>query len=222
MLKIVREWTVEKPWLLRIIIGALAITFVISLAWVGDQANDHVEVVAEVGEEKISIQEYRRVYKNMSRFYRKLLKDQFDEKGFPKQVIDLMVEDRLWIQEANRMGLQATDSELQESILKMPSFQKDGKFNSEFYKRILASERLTAEKFEEQQRQELIVGKAKKIIGQAAALTPSEILEIETTKPADLVREKESRLSQKRDKALRAYTLAMKKKAAIFINEELL
>ncbi|MEK7285997.1 MAG: SurA N-terminal domain-containing protein [Nitrospirota bacterium] len=222
MLRLVREWAVEKPWPLRIIIGALAITFVVSMVVVGNQSTEHEEFVAEVGEEKISVQEYRRVYKNMARFYRKMFKDQFNEKGFPKQVIDLMVEERLWIQEAKRMGIEATDSELQEAILKMPSFQKDGKFNPEFYRRILASEKLSAEKFELQERQQLIVGKAKKIINQSATLTPSELTEIEMRKPPDLNQEKERVLAQKQEKALRAYTLEMKKKAAIFINEEML
>jgi peptidyl-prolyl cis-trans isomerase D len=216
--------TVENPWVLRGIIGILAITFVISLGWWGSEENKEHTVVAEIDEEVISVDEYRRVYKNMSRFYRQMFKDRFDEKRFPKEVIDLMVEERLWIREANRMGVKASDEELRESILKMPGFQKEGVFNAEIYRRVLAAERLTPEKFEEQHRETLLVAKAKKIVSQSAVLTPSEIAEMEAKMilPGDIDQEKEMLLSQKKEKAVRSYILSVKQKSAILIKEELL
>lgn len=158
----------------------------------------------------------------MARFYREMLKEQFDEKRFRKQVIDLLVEQKLWRHEASRMGLQVSDAELRESILKLPGFQKDGQFNSEIYHRILLAEHLTPEKFEEQQRGDIIVDKAKTLIRQSAVLTPDEVAEIGRLNPPNINQERENRLSQKKEKAIRAYTLALKQKAAIFIKEELL
>ncbi len=222
MIKFIRQHAIDNPWLFRGIMGVLAVTFAISLAWVGNQEDHKDNVIAEIDESTISIEEYRRVYKNMARFYREVLKDQFDEKKFRKQVIDLLVEQKLWHHEADRMGLQVTDAELKESLLKLPGFQKDGQFNAEIYQRVLASERLTPEKFEGQQREELIVNKAKTLIRESSALTPAEVAEIELSKPPNLNQERENRLAQKKEKAIRAYTVALKQKATIFIKEELL
>jgi len=222
MIRFIRQHAIDNPWLFRGIMGILAVTFAISLAWMGDKEDHQDNIIAEIDQDKISTEEYKRVYKNMARFYRQMLKDQFDEKKFRKQVIDLLVEQRLWLHEAERLGLQITDAELKESIVKLPGFQKDGQFSAELYHRIVLAERLTPEKFEDQQREELIVNKAKTLIRQSAALTPSEVAEIALLKPQDINQERENRLTQKKEKALQAYTMALKTKAAIFIKEEML
>jgi hypothetical protein len=83
---------------------------------------------------------------------------------------------------------------------------------------------LTPEQFEAQHRETLLVAKAKKIVGQSAALTPSEIAEMEAKMvvPGDIDQEKEMLLSQKKEKAVRSYILSVKQKSAILIKEELL
>ncbi len=222
MIRLIREKAIENPWLFRSIMGILAVTFALSMVWVGGQESHKDNVIAEIDQDTISIEEYRRVYKNMARFYRQMLKEQFDEKKFRKQVIDLLVEQKIWLHEADRLGLEVTDAELQESIIKMPGFAKDGQFNAEIYRRVLASENLTPEKFEDQQREEIIVNKAKTLIRQSAVLTPDEVTEMEFLKLPNMDQERENRLAQKKEKALHAYTVALKQKAAIFIKEELL
>jgi len=224
MIRLIREKAIENPWLFRGIMGFLAISFAISLAYVGGDGNnkEHDNVIAEIDQDTISIEEYRRVYKNMARFYRQILKDQFDEKKFRKQVIDLLVEQKLWIHEAKRLNLRVTDSELRDSLLEMPGFQKNGQFNTDIYRRALVAEHLSPEKFERQQREELVVKKAKTLIRQSSALTPSETADIERLNPADMNKERENSLAQKQEKALRAYTVSLKEKAVIFIKEELL
>jgi peptidyl-prolyl cis-trans isomerase D len=224
MIRLIREKAIENPWLFRGIMGFLAISFAISLAYVGGDGNnkEHDNVIAEIDQDTISIEEYRRVYKNMARFYRQILKDQFDEKKFRKQVIDLLVEQKLWIHEADRLNLRVTDSELRDSLLAMPGFQKNGQFNTDIYRRALVAEHLSPEKFERQQREELVVKKAKTLIRQSSALTPSETADIERLNPADMNKERENSLAQKQEKALRAYTVSLKEKAVIFIKEELL
>ncbi len=222
MLKFFRNKAIDNPWFFRGLMGLLAVTFMISLGWWGNKKEHKENILAEIDQDHISVEEYRRVYKNMARFYRQMLKDQFDEKKFRKQVIDLLVEQKLWLHEASRMGLHVTDAELRESILKLPGFQKDGQFNPDLYQRILAAEHLTPEKFEDQQRDELVVEKAKTLIRQSAALTPAEVSEMELVKPPNISQERENRLAQKREKAIHAYTAALKQRAAIFIKDELL
>lgn len=223
MIKLLRQRAIENPWFFRSLMGLLAVTFMISLGWWGDKTSHRGDnILAEIDQDSISVAEYRRVYKNMARFYREILKDQFDEKKVRRQVIDHLVEQKLWLREAFRMGLQVTDAELRESILKLPGFQKEGQFSSDIYHGLLLAEHLTPETFEEQQREELIVNKAKTLIRQSAALTPAEVGEIERLGPLHGDQERAKRLAQKEEKAIHAYTVALKQKAAIFIKEELL
>jgi peptidyl-prolyl cis-trans isomerase D len=221
MLKLIRERAVENPWFFRTMMGGLAITFMISLGCWGDENSNSGNNVAEIGEDSISLDEYMRVYKNVVRFYRQNLKSSFDEEKLRKQVVDQMVTQKLWLQEAKRMSLQVTDAELMESIMSLPGFQQEGQFNPERYRRILILEKLTTEQFEEQQREELLIDKAKNVVRQSAALTPSEIEELTKTNPANLDQERENQTLQKKEKTVHAYALALKQKTDVVINENL-
>jgi peptidyl-prolyl cis-trans isomerase D len=221
MLKLIRERAIENPWFFRTIMGLLAITFMISLGWWGSDQGNSENNIAEIGEDSISLDEYMRVYKNVVRFYRQNLKSSFDEEKLRKQVVDQMVDQKLWRQEAKRMSLQVTDGELMESIMSLPGFQQEGQFNPERYRRILTLEKLTTEQFEEQQREEILIDKAKNVVRQSSTLTPSEIEELTKMNPENIDQERENRTRQKREKTVQAYAIALKQKTNVVINEDL-
>jgi hypothetical protein len=120
------------------------------------------------------------------------------------------------------MDLHVPDSELMESILKLPGFHENGQFNQERYRRILSLEKLTLEQFERQQRDEILITKVKNMIRDSAALTPSEIEEMEKRDPNGIEQARQNRLNQKREKVVHAYAMALKKNASVVINNELL
>ena len=225
MLKTIREGAIGNPWFFRLIMLAVAAVFAVSMGWWG--FGDHQQqgdMIARVEEAKITTKEYQRVYRSRSKRYRELFQDTYDDQALRQRVIDDLVERELWIQEATKMGIMVSDVALKNSVLNMPGFQKEGRFNPEQYQRILAFERYTPESFEARQREVLLVQKAMEIVKDGVVLTPAETMAAEKDNPEDPDpgRAREDRLRQKKERALRAYTIALREKASILIKEELL
>ena len=225
MLKVIRRGTIENPWFFRLIMLGMAIIFTISMGWGFKSGRDDNEnAIAQVDEARISNEEYQRTYQNASNFYREIFQDKYDDKELRKRVIEELVERRLWLKEAQKMKLVVSDEELRKAVTRLPGFQKDGKFDPEIYRRILTLERSSPEVFERKHREELLVEKAKVLVKDAVALTPTEIEEAKKSDPSnpDPERAVSDLLFQKKQRALRGYTLALKQNASIQIKEELL
>ncbi len=202
--------------------GGIALAFIVSMGlWIPRDDNDD-NTIARVDQEQITIEEYRRAYKNASSFYRDLLQEKYDDKAFRKLVIEELVERRLWAQEALAMKLVVTDMELRDAVIHLPGFQKEGTFNPQLYKRVLANEKLTPTLFEQRHRTELLIEKAKNIVKGATALTPVEKAEVEKEHPTETEKSMADHLLQKQQRSLQAYTLAIKARAVITIHEDLL
>ena len=221
MLKLIRHRAIENPVFFRGIMFILAVTFAISLGWWG-MSGETTPSMAQVGDKVISREAYNRVYKNTSRFYKEVVKAPFDEKILRKQILDQMVDQKLWIAEAIRLDIQVTDDELKASIVKLPGFQENGQFSPERYRRILVFEKMTPEQFEEQQREEMMINKAKDLIRDGAALTLGEIEDVEKSGSPDKEKTRQDKLNQKQERAVRAYTMALKEKTTVSIHEEML
>ncbi|MEC4678872.1 MAG: SurA N-terminal domain-containing protein [Nitrospirota bacterium] len=225
MLRYIREGAIDNPWFFRIVMLGIAAVFAVSMGWWGFGDNEDPEnVLAQVGEDRIMIIEYRRAYQNASKFYRELFQGDYDDEALRRRVIDELVERRLWVQEAQRMQIFISDESLKGSITAMPGFQREGTFDSELYKRALASERYTPKSFEARQRNTLLVKKAQLLVRSGVWLTPTEIKEAQESNPANPSDNKtiEDRLSRKKERAMRAYAISLKQKAGIVIKDELL
>jgi hypothetical protein len=223
VIKTIREGALGNPWFFRIIMVGIAAVFAVSMGWWGfgdDERRDNA--VAKVNEVSIQLEDYQRSYRRISKFYRDLFQDKYDDEKVRGQVIDELVNRKLWAQEATRMGIKISDAAFQASVLSAGAFQKDGEFDSELYKRFLSFERLSSKHFEETQKEALLVEKVKQIVKDGVALTPIEIKNAEEGDPEtiDIDREIESRLSQKQERAVAAYALSLRTKANIQIDEE--
>jgi peptidyl-prolyl cis-trans isomerase D len=134
--------------------------------------------VANVGGDVISNDDFNRVYRNMYETYRSILKDQFNEamaKDLRKQALQEMITERLLTQEAERVGLQVSDNELQAAILKEPAFLRDGKFDKARYARVLDSINMKPAVFEANQRRTLLRQKLVQLIQDGVAVTETEL-----------------------------------------------
>ncbi len=238
MLKIVRELAVDNPWVLKIIMGVIALTFVITMGWWGIKAPTQ-DVVVSVNGYNIKAQEYRKAYNRAVEFYRETYKDKFDAELLEKlNVRDKVLEDlvgrELWLGKATELGLRISDEELRDSIMKINVFHKDGRFDRTLYERILAANRMKVSEFEEAQHQELLIDKMKRIIRDSVSVTDGEVNEtfpLSITggrdgvagRPAEeMQRLKKFLQFQKQEKALKAYADAMRDSAKIKVNKELL
>ncbi len=225
MLKNIREGAISKPWFFRLLMLCVAVVFAVSMGWWGFGGDSREEnYIAKVSEEHISIEDYQVAYRRTSRFYREVLQSEYDDEKVRRQVIDGLVDNKLWAQEAKRMGLAIGDAALKEAFVTTAAFQTEGKFDPERYTRFLGIQKMTPKTFEEKQREGLLVEKVKVVVKDGVALTPREIKDIEESDPpnTDLDQAIEDRLARKKDRAVFAYILALREKANIVIKEDLL
>ena len=232
MLKLMREASHSYPWLLKSAMGILALAFVITMGWwgFGEQTGS---VVASVGELTVSRDEFRRAYENTYRFYKDKVPGEFKDETIKQLVVDQLIDNRTWLIAAKNMGLTVADDELREAIMQIPEFQKNGSFNPEVYKQLLAANHLTPSIFEAIEAKELLGAKAKMIIRDAVALTPAELAEAQAltlrqteSDPAKSSAAKDrviqDVLFQKQQRALTAYTESLKTSIPIKIHREML
>ena len=232
MIKLLREVAHDYPWFLKTIMGVLALAFIITMGWwgFGQQPGD---TVASVGEFTIPQDEFRRAYENTYRFYKE--KGQTDIKDeFLKQfVLEQLIENRMWLIAAHDMGLTVSDDDLRNAVMQRPEFQRNGAFDPDVYRRLLAANHLTPSLFEAMEAKDMLTNKARMVIMDAVALTPSEFSEAQAlvtrqgeTDPTKASAAKErifqSFLFQKQQRALMAYAESMKTKIPIKTHKELL
>jgi len=136
--------------------------------------------VAEVGKEKITIEEYWRTYENARTMYRQIFRDQFNEElekklNLKEAVLESIINERVMLAAAADMGITVSDLEVQDAILSNPQFKRDGVFKKEVYFRTLELNRMTPEQFERSTRQQMAVSKLKSIIWASVDGIPSEV-----------------------------------------------
>ncbi|MEP6887606.1 MAG: SurA N-terminal domain-containing protein [Nitrospirales bacterium] len=234
MIKLMREGARKYPWLLKSIMGGLAIAFVVGMGWWGftdSQSNG----IASVGDLPISREEYRRAYENTYRYYKDNVQGDFKEETLKQFVLDGLIHSKLWTLAAKDMGVTVSPAELRDDIVRRPDFQKNGQFDPDLYRRLLAANRLTPALFESMHAIELLREKARMIVRDSVALTPAEIAEAQTLlarqtqpessgQPAQTANERllQDFLFQKQQRALMAYQEALKVKVPIQVHKEML
>ncbi|HEX9758614.1 MAG TPA: SurA N-terminal domain-containing protein [Nitrospiria bacterium] len=223
MLKILRKGAIENPWLFRIIMLVIAITFIGTMGWMGLTAPTS-NVIAEVNGDKISMDEFRLSEKNARDYYRNLFQDNYSEDlmrqfNLKKRVLDELIEKRLWLDFARQMDLDVSNEEVRENIVHLPAFQKKGRFDRDTYNRYLAFIRAKPETFEKEQRELLLIQKAKELVRESVMVTGQEIqpeLEETGTQPDALEQKRKELIQRKQDRAVFAFTESLKAKANIF------
>lgn len=155
-LKLLRDNLKSLSWILWLVVAAFVLLVFFEWGGVnqmqGPAAN---EVAATVGDETITRGELQQQYRTLERYYEQALGDRFNRDmakrlNLPIQALNQLIEQKILLQEAHRVGLQVTQSEIREVILSYPAFKgADGRFiGQEQYQAILRSNRLTAEDFE--------------------------------------------------------------------------
>ncbi len=88
--------------------------------------------------------------------------------------LDELIDRRLLLAQARELGLEISDKEVADVIVAAPSFQADGRFNPEVYRRALRGARLAPAEFEETQRENLLVGRLQAIVEDGIMIPEAE------------------------------------------------
>ncbi len=182
-LKWLRDQMKYLTWVLWIIVAAFifALFFDFSSTNVPQAQN---EVAATVGSEKITYVEFRRQYQNLEARYRQMFGDQWSKEmaeqfNLPKQALDQLIDRRIRLMEADKVGLKVTDSEVQKAIMEFPVFQdENGEFiGREKVQQVLRANRLTDAGFAEDLRDDLLVEKLSRVLSSTLYLSDDEVQE---------------------------------------------
>ncbi len=146
----------------KIILGLIIFSFV--FAGVGSYlVGGGQPLAAKVGEREITRNEFEQVYQNernrmqsqLGEYFATLLGDPAYVEQFRKSVLDRMVNDALLDNQAQDLGLRISDDQIRQTILSMPQFQKDGKFDEEIYNISLRRAGFSSDSFAAYLRQDL-------------------------------------------------------------------
>ena len=111
-------------------------------------------VVAKVGNLPIKVNEYENEYQRQLSLYRNfnnnrdLTAQQIEQYRIKENVIDNLIQQRLWVKMAQNNGLAISDKEVVDKIKKQSWFLTDEKFDFEKYRSILRVNGMTASYFE--------------------------------------------------------------------------
>jgi peptidyl-prolyl cis-trans isomerase D len=219
----------HMKWIMWAIVVLITVTFLFFGIYPSDIGG---RSVAKVGGEVISAEEFNRVYRGMAENYRKVLKDQYNEmfeKGLKQQALQELIVSKLFVQEAQRIGLKVGDEELQAMIMQMPSFAQGGRFDRRAYEAILDRVNMTPAAFEASQREYLLRQKLERLIRDGVMVSESEIAAAyrqknPKAKPGDFEKNKASFsqtvMSEKQRDALTAFIRGVQSKTKITIDEK--
>jgi peptidyl-prolyl cis-trans isomerase D len=163
---------------IQVIIVVIILVFVF---WgVGGQQGSGVNAVATVNDEPITYTEYQRTYDE--RFGQ--LRDQLGGNipdgllqtlGLKDQILEGLIQRTLLRQAAQQMGLTVSDGEVRDEIREMEAFRNERGFDVEWYKQILAGNRMSVAEFEASMKSNLLITKVTEHLARFGGVGDSEL-----------------------------------------------
>ncbi len=175
MLRYLRENS--GNWIIKIFLGIIVVVFV--FLGVGSMNSTRDNSVASVNDIPITVDEFQYAYRNLveqmrTRFQDNLTDDLLKALNVRQQALNSLIEDKLILAQADAFDIAVTDSELQESILAIEAFHRDGQFDMELYRQLLGLNSLTPEMFEQRQREQLKKHKLQDMVMSAVSVSDLE------------------------------------------------
>ena len=143
-------------WSLAIVILAFIILYIPS--FLKQDVSGNNDVVASVEGREITVGRFRQAYQRQMQAYRAQFGGNVDERmlkqlGIDQRIVQQMIEEETGLAEASRLGIAATDEEVQTRIATMPGLMENGQFIGEQrYRQLLQLQNppMTPHDFEEQ------------------------------------------------------------------------
>jgi peptidyl-prolyl cis-trans isomerase D len=171
----------KRNWAILFLLGLIIIVFVAFYG--GNQMGDRTSSeVAMINGEPISQREFAAEYQRTVERYREMLKGQLTEEmikglNLKANIVETLVQKKLVLQEAQSLGLMATDDDVAHQLAKVPEFQVAGRFNKERYLQLLQANRLQPAQFEEDQRDQITLQRLYSIIVDSVQVSDAEVRE---------------------------------------------
>ena len=166
-------------WIIKVALGGIIIVFIFFFGWGGPLDKDH-QYAAKVNNEIISYDNFYNTYqteieKIRLRFRGAMPPDLLEKLNLKKSVMDRLVDQHILRQEASRLGLFVTTTDVRNEILFDPTFQRNGAFDPSIYKMYLSTVKMTPDAYEKTLKQELLASQAAKLITDSVKTDPDEL-----------------------------------------------
>ena len=164
-------------WAIKIILTFIALTFVI---WgVGSYTENDRTWAARIGKEEITTSDLAEAAAGLEKAYRDVYGNAFTPEmakalKIREQALNTLIKQALLLAEARKLGLTATDVEVQRDIASNPAFQANGQFSEAQYRRTLEVSRVTTTMYETAKRDEITLRKMEGIIAASARVSEVE------------------------------------------------
>src|SRR5215471_1143629 len=181
MLNFLRRQQSSLKWIWVILIFIFSASLILLYIPVGDLPNVSIPSsdVASVGHESVSAKEFQAAYRGyVDRMRGQINPEMLKAFRFDRQIMDALVTRHVITEEAKRLGLNVTPSEVEQKILENPVFRENGSFiGTERYQAILAQNNLTIEDFESNVANEILNDKLKSFITAAINVSDKDVEE---------------------------------------------
>jgi peptidyl-prolyl cis-trans isomerase D len=169
-----------KSWLIKFLIAIIALVFIFYFGY-SFRAKQGLKI-ALVNGEVISGLEYQNAYWDLLEGLRRQYQNVWDDNlikvfDLKNRALDNLINQKLISQEARRLGLEVTESEIQEAIMDYAAFQINGQFDLGRYRAVLDQNRMTTEDFEDEMAKELLAGKLRQFLFAFMTVTDQEVLD---------------------------------------------
>jgi peptidyl-prolyl cis-trans isomerase D len=184
MLKVFRDNLKYLSWVLWLVIAVFILFVFQSFGSAKIGGSTASEAAATVGSYKVTYGDFERTYRQAEENLRRAYGQQFTpemarQTGLPLQVLDSLVNDKIMLAEADRMGIRVADDEIRRYILGLPVFldSEGGFVGEETYREILRSNGLTVDDFEASIRQDLVNRRVESVLSQNLFVSDQEVEE---------------------------------------------
>jgi len=177
----------HKGWL-KWSLGLVVVTFVlvyIPQDWLAPQGAGAAPnaVVATVEGRDINVADFNRAYNQQVQAYRQAYGGNLDDQmlrqlGIEQRILSQMIDEEAILAEADRLGVEVTDAELRERIIRLPAFQENGQFIGDArYRQILAAQAppIPVEEFERELRRQLQSDKLRDALTAWVTITDADV-----------------------------------------------
>ncbi|HWP65719.1 MAG TPA: peptidylprolyl isomerase [Candidatus Limnocylindria bacterium] len=158
---------------IKVLFLLLAFTFVLWGA--GTYQMSRLNTVARVYDRAISQAELARETETLQRRFQEMTRGAtLPSIDFRSQALNGLIETALIQHEADRLGLDVTETELVATITSMPELQRNGRFDRELLERVLEFQR-ERDEFENEVRQDILTRRFRDLMIDGVQVSPAEV-----------------------------------------------
>ncbi len=167
-------------WMIKVILALIVVVF---MFWgVGSFRERRATVVASVDGIPIVYNEYNRAYNDLLEQLKRQFGNSLNDEaikmlGVKKQALDRIINRRIMLTEARRLGFRVSDKELAETIQSIPAFKRNGAFDNDAYHRIISQLHMTPEDFEQDYRDSMLIENLRLFVTDKVKVSETEAME---------------------------------------------